>query len=608
MSIDNVADISPRIQYVASAAQTDFDYPFPIFDDTDLVVDKDGVTQTLTTHYTVTGEGEDTGGTVTFVTPMTGNEVVTIYRDMAIERMTDFQQNGPYSSVSLNDDLDRITLVLQDLKSGQERSLRFSPTSEATAAETQFSPISNWLDKFVYINASGIPEPATAVEVDALTQATIGSTLYPQTAAELAAGVTPTNYYYPPGNVLRYGTNAVPGTTNMSVAIQAALTSTHTVYIPAGTYQCSGLTQSTNGQRIYGDGNLTVLRKRANGAILTVSGSHVEIEGVKFSGDASTPTFTGDNLVLNGDHPRLINCASRWAYARAVYAPVAHVQIIGTCDIYQTAATGASDYDIVIGVSGTATLYHAISGIYSSQATGGIQLIDTGSASVVGSQFGKLFVDAGTSPSGVNGGMYAGNRILGNVTVEISNAVFAANQFDAITLTFAASTSGCSVDSSNTFATGATVTNNGNINNLIIREISTGSVNKLKIGDDTSTAYIEFESDATGEIGVPNDFRMLTNNKFARFKGTGGTYTGALGMTSGDNLSLNNTSGATQVGASTTVQLVSNSAVAAQVDNSAVAGNTRFLVYDVDNATLERVTVGAADSGGAGFKVLRIPN
>jgi hypothetical protein len=41
---------------------------------------------------------------------------------------------------------------------------------------------------------------------------------------------------------------------------------------------------------------------------------------------------------------------------------------------------------------------------------------------------------------------------------------------------------------------------------------------------------------------------------------------------------------------------------------TAVAGNTRMFVYDVDNATLERVSVGAADSGGAGFKVLRIPN
>jgi len=45
-----------------------------------------------------------------------------------------------------------------------------------------------------------------------------------------------------------------------------------------------------------------------------------------------------------------------------------------------------------------------------------------------------------------------------------------------------------------------------------------------------------------------------------------------------------------------------------RLDNSTVSGNTRMFIYDVDNATLERVTVGAADSGGAGFKVLRIPN
>lgn len=38
-----------------------------------------------------------------------------------------------------------------------------------------------------------------------LTQAAIGLALYPQTSAESAAGVTPTNYAYPPGDVRRYG-------------------------------------------------------------------------------------------------------------------------------------------------------------------------------------------------------------------------------------------------------------------------------------------------------------------------------------------------------------------------------------------------------------------
>lgn len=45
-----------------------------------------------------------------------------------------------------------------------------------------------------------------------------------------------------------------------------------------------------------------------------------------------------------------------------------------------------------------------------------------------------------------------------------------------------------------------------------------------------------------------------------------------------------------------------------KVDDSSTATHTSLLLYDVDNGTLERVTVGAADSGGAGFKVLRIPN
>ena len=43
-------------------------------------------------------------------------------------------------------------------------------------------------------------------------------------------------------------------------------------------------------------------------------------------------------------------------------------------------------------------------------------------------------------------------------------------------------------------------------------------------------------------------------------------------------------------------------------DDDATAGNTRLLLWDVDNNQLERVSVGAADSGGVGYKVLRIPN
>src|SRR6185437_13943530 len=46
-----------------------------------------------------------------------------------------------------------------------------------------------------------------------------------------------------PGNVLRYGSNTTPGTTDMTAAIQAAITAAgfgnYEVYLPAGTYLIS---------------------------------------------------------------------------------------------------------------------------------------------------------------------------------------------------------------------------------------------------------------------------------------------------------------------------------------------------------------------------------
>lgn len=45
-----------------------------------------------------------------------------------------------------------------------------------------------------------------------------------------------------------------------------------------------------------------------------------------------------------------------------------------------------------------------------------------------------------------------------------------------------------------------------------------------------------------------------------------------------------------------------------EIDDDQTPGNTAMLLYDVDTSSVQRVTVGVADSGGVGFKVLRIPN
>jgi hypothetical protein len=50
-----------------------------------------------------------------------------------------------------------------------------------------------------------------------------GIPYYPRTPAEIAAGVTPVNYTYPPGYLYRYGTNTTPGTTDMTTAFTNAI-------------------------------------------------------------------------------------------------------------------------------------------------------------------------------------------------------------------------------------------------------------------------------------------------------------------------------------------------------------------------------------------------
>ena len=224
MSVDVVSDIEPRVQYTAAAAQTDFDYPFPIFADADLVVDVDGVTQALTTDYTVTGAGDDTGGTITFLAAMAGSEVVTIYRDLAIERLTDFQQNGRFSSASFNDELDKIIMIQQQLDSADGRALRV-PMNDATSnADMELPVAASRADKFLYFNAQGEPEMAVAVTAGTvLSQSTIGAALYPISAAETTAGLVSgdlsLSYVY--GDTRRYGAVG-DGVTDDGVAIQAA--------------------------------------------------------------------------------------------------------------------------------------------------------------------------------------------------------------------------------------------------------------------------------------------------------------------------------------------------------------------------------------------------
>lgn len=121
-----IGDVSPRIQYLASGAQTTFTFPFPIFKPSDLQVFVDGVQRT--DGFSVDGAGRSEGGTLVFSAPPPAGAVVTLRRRLRIERTSDFQESGELRARVLNDELDYQTAALQQLADDLGRAVQVDPT------------------------------------------------------------------------------------------------------------------------------------------------------------------------------------------------------------------------------------------------------------------------------------------------------------------------------------------------------------------------------------------------------------------------------------------------------------------------------------------------
>ncbi len=128
-----INDVEPLDQYTAAGGETEYDYNFPIFDADDLVVlqiTDAGVVTTLVrgTDYTVSGVGVATGGTMTFDTGVypsgvTANYRYVLYRDLAVSRGTDFLTGGDFKAATVNRELDKIIMMIQQNELEIKRSL-----------------------------------------------------------------------------------------------------------------------------------------------------------------------------------------------------------------------------------------------------------------------------------------------------------------------------------------------------------------------------------------------------------------------------------------------------------------------------------------------------
>ena len=121
-----------RWEYTATSGQTVFAYTNKIFADAELEVRSDGVLQTLTTNYTVSNAGVETGGNVTYVTGLTSGVKVVIRRVVADTQATKYPAGGSLPSGVIEDDIDRRTIVSQQQAEEIDRAIKLAVTSTKT--------------------------------------------------------------------------------------------------------------------------------------------------------------------------------------------------------------------------------------------------------------------------------------------------------------------------------------------------------------------------------------------------------------------------------------------------------------------------------------------
>jgi len=245
----DIADATPWVSYTATSGQTVFPYSFVIFDDDDLVVYQNGNKLTKTSHYTVSGVGDEDGGNVVLLTGATTDDVIVIASEPNQERTSQYtgSERG-FTKELLDDDLNRIVAQIQRNRLASMRSPQHTYTqwrgTQMTLPDPDVTKVLGWAATGQLAN---VDPDAVGTGADALNSVIPGGTRTVATMQDYLA-------HNACHNIQDYG--AIPDDSGddaaaIQLAIDAAQADTvgGVVCMPPGVYDIdSGLTvaNSTN--------------------------------------------------------------------------------------------------------------------------------------------------------------------------------------------------------------------------------------------------------------------------------------------------------------------------------------------------------------------------
>ncbi len=350
-----VTNTTARNQYTATAGQTVFAYTFEVYNKNDLVVLQNDTTLAEGTNYTVSGVGSDSGGNITLTVGATAGDIITVYRDMALERLTDYQNAGDFLAAEVNEDFDRLWLASQQNATTDGRAIR-KPVSDLDSINMELPASATRANKLLSFDGSGNVQTLSST-TSAATDAT--NVTYTATGTG-AVGRTVQSRLTEILSVKDFGAIG-DGVTDDTAAIQAAIDSARTasvfasVFFPTGTYI---VTSTIVADRVSLSGDLGYSTIKSSG--LGVNDFIIECGASVSYGDAR-PTIENLYIDCNGQcngidiqvrHHNIINCFVDGANATASTKGIRlqrNTQLVENCHItdcgfgiYLDGVTGAT--------------------------------------------------------------------------------------------------------------------------------------------------------------------------------------------------------------------------------------------------------------------------
>ena len=280
-----VSSTTTKQSYSGNGSTTVFAYGFKIFADADLRVieraaDGTETVKSLTTHYTVSGAGTDSGGNVTFGTAPASGVTVIIKRNLTLTQGTDYVANDPFPAESHEEALDRLTFITQGIQEELDRAIKASETNTISSTEFTISA-SDRANKLFAFDASG--DLSVTQELGTFRGNWAASTAYSQ--RDLVKDTSTNNIFFV--NTAHTSSGAQPLTTNSNSAKYTLLVDAASATTSATNAAASASTAS---------GHATTATTKAGEAATSASTANThknDAETAKTAAETALTTFQG---------------------------------------------------------------------------------------------------------------------------------------------------------------------------------------------------------------------------------------------------------------------------------------------------------------------------